>query len=228
MSSRSKRYSANNEKLENGKTYSLDEALSMVKAQSAAKFDEGVELHIRLGIDPKKADQIVRGTVQLPHGTGKTLKVAAFVPANMAEEAKKAGADIVGGEELVKEIKASNKTDFDVAVAHPSMMKSLGPIAKTLGQKGLMPNPRNETVSANPAETVAALKKGKATFRSDATGNLHQLVGRVSFTEAQLKENIDGFVDAVRRAKPSEAKGTFFKSVTLSSSMGPGIKVSLD
>ncbi|USN53182.1 MAG: 50S ribosomal protein L1 [Candidatus Nomurabacteria bacterium] len=228
MSSRSKRYNANNEKIEAAKLYTIDEALQLIKSQASTKFDEGVELHFRLGIDAKKADQIVRGTVQLPHGTGKTLKVAAFVPANMVEEVKAAGADVVGGEELVKEIKTTNKTNFDVAVAHPTLMKALGPIAKTLGQKGLMPNPRNETVTANPAEAVKALKKGKATFRSDTTGNVHQLVGRVSFADAQLRENIDAFVDAVRRAKPSEAKGTFMKSVTLSSSMGPGIKVSLD
>jgi large subunit ribosomal protein L1 len=224
---RSKRYKAAHAAIETGKVYTIDEALAFVQGEGKTKFDAGVELHLKLGIDPKKADQIVRGTVDLPHGTGKTLRVAAFVPADQVDAAKKAGADIVGGEELVKQIIADSKTSFDVAVAHPTMMKSLGPIAKTLGQRGLMPNPRNETVTTNVAGTIAALKKGKATFRSDDSGNLHQLVGRVSFPAAEIKANIQTFLDAVRRVKPAESKGTYLAHITISASMGPSVSVAV-
>ncbi len=222
---RSRRYQTAAAALEPGKVYSIDEAIAFVQTQGKTKFDAGIELHLNLGIDPKKADQIVRGTVALPHGTGKTLKVAAFVPADQIETAKQAGADVVGGEDLVKQILADSKTSFDVAVAHPTMMKSLGPIAKTLGQRGLMPNPRNETVTPNVAATITALKKGKATFRSDDSGNLHQLVGRVSFPAEQLKDNIHAFLEAVKRAKPAEAKGTYLVRVTLAASMGPSVTI---
>jgi len=180
-----------------------------------------------LGVDPKKAEQIVRGTIQLPHGTGKVLTVAAFVPQDQVGTIKKAGADVVGSEELIKELKKTGKTNFDIAVAHPTMMKSLGSIARMLGQKGLMPNPRNETVTAKVADTVAALKKGKSSFRTDDTGNVHQLIGRVSFEDSALKENFIAFTDAIKKAKPTDAKGTYLQSVTLSSTMGPGVKVRL-
>ena len=164
---RSKRYQAAAAAVEAGKVYSLDEAIVFVREQGKTKFDAGVEVHLKLGVDPKKADQIVRGTVQLPHGTGKILRVAAFVPAELVDAAKAAGADLAGGADIIKEIKETGKTPFDIAVAHPSLMKELGPVAKTLGQRGLMPNPRNETVTPKVAEAIAALKKGKAAFRSD-------------------------------------------------------------
>ncbi|MFH0853146.1 MAG: 50S ribosomal protein L1 [bacterium] len=226
MKKRSKKYIEAKGAIESGKAYPLDEAIKLVKEQSKTKFDAGVEVHMRLGVDPKKAEQIVRGTLQLPHGTGKILTVAAFVQQDQVEAIKKAGADVVGSDELIKELKKTGKANFDVAVAHPTMMKSLGPIARMLGQKGLMPNPRNETVTAKVAETVAALKKGKSSFRTDATGNLHQLIGRVSFEDSALKENYMVFTDAIKKAKPTEAKGTYIQNITLSSTMGPGIKVS--
>lgn len=227
MIKRSKRYRAAASAREPGKSYPLKEAVAFVREHGATKFDAGVELHVKLGIDPKKAEQIVRGTLQLPHGTGKTIRVAAFVPPDQVEAAKAAGADPVGGEDLVKELKASGKTSFDIAVAHPTMMKSLGSIAKTLGQRGLMPNPRNETVTPKVAETVAALKKGKVTFRSDESGNLHMLIGRVSFPPEQLIANATAFLDAVRRAKPAEAKGTYLVHATMSASMGPAVSLDL-
>jgi large subunit ribosomal protein L1 len=227
MKKHSKRYLAAKATVEEGKELALDEALKLLQSQAKPKFDAGVEIHIKLGIDPKKADQIVRGTVNLPHGTGKIIKVAAFVPVEMVEAVKAAGADLVGGEELVKQIKETGKTPFDIAVAHPTMMKGLGPIAKSLGQKGLMPNPRNETVTPKVAETVAALKKGKATFRSDDSGNVHMLIGRVSFPSEQLAANFQTFLDAIRKAKPVEMKGTYLVHVTVSSSMGPSVTVTV-
>ncbi len=227
MTHRSKRYQAVKEGINKGQPYSVEEAIKLVKTHGSPKFDAGMELHLRLGTDPKRAEQVVRGTVQLPHGTGKVLKVAAFVPPEQVDAVKKAGADIVGGAELIAQIKADNKTPFDVAVAHPSMMKSLAPIAKTLGQKGLMPNPRNETVSAKVIETVQAIKKGKATFRTDDSGNLHFLIGRVSFADAQLTANLETIIEAVRRQKPAEFKGTFISRATLCATMGPAVLIAV-
>lgn len=209
------------------KSYSVDEALDLVKKTSKEKFDAGVEIHLKLGIDPKKSEQLVRGTVTLPHSVGKIKKIAAFVEPVQEKEAKEAGADIVGGEELIKEIKSSGKINFDIAIATPAMMPKLAQIAKILGPKGLMPNPKNETVTQNIRKTIEELKKGKITFKNDDSGNIHQLIGRVSFDKQKLLENLNTFIEAVRRAKPATAKGVYIKNAVLCSTMGPGIKVNL-
>lgn len=227
MGKTSKRFREAKDLVESGKLYTPDEAVALVKKTATTAFDSGVEVHVHLGIDPKKADQIVRGSVMLPHGTGKTLVVAAFVAPNQETEAKDAGADTVGGEELIAEIKKTGKTDFDVAVATPEMMPKLGQIAKILGQRGLMPNPKNETVTKDIGKTIKDLQGGKAAFRSDESANLHQLIGKASWDAVKIKENFDAFLDAVKRAKPEGVKGTYLRSVTLSSSMGPGIRVNI-
>lgn len=214
--------------LEKDKKYTALEALELTKKLSKTKFDASVEVHIRLGIDPKKGDQQVRSAIALPHGTGKQIKVAAFVSPENQKAAKDAGADLVGGDELIQEIKKSEKTEFDVAIAEPAMMKSLSQIAKTLGTRGLMPSPKNETVTQNPAQAVEELKKGKVGFKNDKTGNLHIMIGKVSFSTEALAENFQTLIDAVKKAKPSGAKGTYLKNVSISSTMGPGIKVSIE
>ncbi len=209
------------------KVYPLEEAISWVKKLARAKFDETVEVHFRLGIDPRKGDQQVRGAVSLPHGTGKTVKVAAFVTPEKEKEVKEAGADLVGGEDLIAEIKKTEKTNFDVAVAEPAMMKNLTQIAKILGTRGLMPSPKNETVSPNPAKTVSELKKGKVSFKNDDTGNIHIAIGKVSFPLNKLKENFEVLLATIKKAKPTTSKGVYIKNIVLSSSMGPGVKVEI-
>ena len=209
------------------KTYPIEEAINLTKKLSSAKFDASVEVHFRLGIDPRKGDQQVRSAVSLPHGTGKTVKVAAFVTPEKEKEVKEAGADFVGGEGLVEEIKKTEKTDFQVAVAEPPMMKSLGQIAKILGPRGLMPSPKNETLTPNPAKAVAELKKGKVSFKNDDTGNIHVAIGKVSFDKKKLLANYEALVEAIKKVKPNTAKGIYLKNVAISSSMGPGIKVEL-
>ena len=209
------------------KAYTIEEAVDMVKKFSQTKFDASVEVHFRLGIDPAKGDQQIRAAVNLPHGSGKTVKVAAFVPENKVAEVKAAGADLVGGDELIAEIKKTEKTDFQVAVATPEMMKNLGQIAKILGTRGLMPSPKNETVSANPAKTVAEIKKGKISFKNDDTGNLHLTIGKLSFESEKLLANFKTVLDLIRKIKPAKTKGVYIKNTTVSSSMGPGIKVQL-
>ncbi len=213
-------------KLDQNKTYSWDEALRLVRETSGVKFDAGVEVHARLGIDPKKGEQQIRGTVVLPHGNGKTKKIAAFVNADKEQEAKDAGADLVYGEEDIKRIKDTSKIDFEVAVTTPDMMPKLAAVAKILGPKGLMPNPKTETVSPNIKKMIEELKKGKITFKNDDTGNVHVSVGRVSFSEAQLKDNFAAFMDALKKVKPATAKGPYIKNLVLVSSMGPAIRVS--
>jgi large subunit ribosomal protein L1 len=207
--------------------YPVEEAIDLAKKTSKAKFDASIEAHLRLGIDPKKGDQQIRSAISLPYGTGKTVRVAAFVSPEKEKEVKEAGADYVGGESLIEEIKKTEKTDFQVAVAEPEMMKNLGQIAKILGTRGLMPSPKNETVTPNPAKAVAELKKGKISFKNDDTGNVHAVIGKVSFDNEKLAENYKTFVEAVKKAKPAAAKGTFVKNISVSSSMGPGIKVEL-
>jgi large subunit ribosomal protein L1 len=180
-----------------------------------------------LGIDPKKGDQQVRSTVTLPHGTGKTKKVAAFVSSpDQEKEAQKAGAELVGGEELIAEIAKTSKCDFDVAIAAPDMMPKMAKIAKILGPRGLMPSPKNETVTSNIGKTVEALKGGKVTFKNDDTANVHQVIGRASFSDEQLNQNFTAFMEALKRAKPPSSKGNYIKGVVIASTMGPGIKVS--
>jgi len=209
------------------KAYPVKEAVELTKKLSKTKFDASVEAHFRLGIDTKKGDQQIRATVSLPHGTGKTVKVAAFVSPEKVKEVKEAGADLVGGDDLIAEIKKTEKTDFQVAVAEPAMMKNLAQIAKILGTRGLMPSPKNETVTPNPAKAVAELKKGKVSFRSDDTGNVHAVIGKVSFPVEQILENYKAFLEAVKKAKPSSSKGVYIKNIVLSSSMGPGVKVEI-
>lgn len=219
-----KKFRAATEKLDRNKSYSVEEAVKFIKENKSAKFDESVEIHIKTGIDPKKGDQQVRGTVVLTHGTGKSKKIA-VITSTSAAEAEGAGADIVGGEELIE--KMSKKISFDILVATPEMMPKLAKVAKILGPKGLMPNPKTETVTTKIKETVEALKKGKAAFKNDDTGNIHQVVGKVSFDETKLAENIKAFLDSVNKNKPAGLKGKLISSATLCSTMGPGIKISL-
>jgi large subunit ribosomal protein L1 len=209
------------------KSYPLEEAIKLTKELSKTKFDASVEVHFRLGINPKKGDQQIRSAVSLPHGTGKTVKVAAFVSPDKEKEVKEAGADFVGGEDLIAEIKKTEKTDFQVAVAEPAVMRDLAQIAKILGTRGLMPSPKNETVTPDPAKAVTELKKGKVSFKNDDTGNVHVTIGKISFDDAKLKENFEVLLDTIKKLKPASAKGIYIQSLTLSSSMGPGEKVEL-
>lgn len=222
----SKRKKALEALIDKKKVYSFDEAIALVKKTSNTKFDSGVELHVRLGIDPKQAEQIVRGTIQLPHGTGKTKQVVVFAEGKDAELAEKAGAFKVGGAELIKQIAQTKKFDGDVAIATPDMMRNLSTIAKILGPKGLMPNPKNETVTRDVAKAVKELSSGKVPFRNDQGGNVHLLVGRSSFDEAKLKQNIHVALEAIQRAKPASSKGAYLAALYLSTSMGPSIHFS--
>lgn len=217
------------EKIEFDKTksYPAAEAIELTKKLSKTKFDASVEVHFRLGIDPKKGDQQIRSAVSLPHGTGKTVKVAAFVSPEKEKEVKAAGADLVGGDELIAEIKKTEKTDFQVAVAEPAMMKNLAQIAKILGTRGLMPSPKNDTVTPNPAKAVAELKKGKVSFKNDDTSNIHVAIGKVSFETKQLLENYETLLETIKKLKPSSSKGIYLRNISITSSMGPGIKVSI-
>tara|TARA_Y100001970_G_scaffold292747_1_gene435598 strand:- start:768 stop:1442 length:675 start_codon:yes stop_codon:yes gene_type:complete len=209
------------------KVYTLDEAIALAKETSTVKFDASVEIHARLGIDPKKGDQQIRATVVLPHGTGKTKRIAAFVGPNDEQTAKDAGADIVCGEEEITEIKNTGKVDFDVAIATPEMMPKLAVAARVLGPKGLMPNPKIGTVGPNVKQMIEDLKKGKTAFKNDDTANVHQPVGKVSFDDVKLKENIETFLETLKKVKPPATKGTYIKSLFLSTSMGPSIKIQL-
>lgn len=224
---RSKRYKAVSEKVDTTKVYPLAEAVELVKSTAQTKFDSSVDVHIHLGLDVKKANQMVRAMAQLPHPTGRKKVIAVFAPEALQAKAKEAGADVVGGEELIKQIKEAQKINFELALATPDMMRHLGQIAKLLGTKGVMPNPKNETVTADPVKTIKALQSGKVAFRTDETGNIHQMVGKVSLDSTKLSENIAAFIEAVRKARPEGAKGEYIISVTIASTMGPGIKVSI-
>jgi large subunit ribosomal protein L1 len=225
--SRSKRYQELNKKIDKNKTYPIAEAIKLTKETATTKFDGSVEIHIRLGINVGKSEQQVRGAVTLPHGTGKTKKIAVFVSPAKEKEAQEAGADIIGGEELIDEIKKTGKIDFEVALASPEMMPKLAVIAKILGPKGLMPSPKNETITPDPKKTITELKKGKVNFKNDDTGNVHQIIGKVSFDQKQLSENYQTFIEALKKAKPSATKGTYIENISITSSMGPGIKVEI-
>ena len=214
-------------KIDQTKVYSLDEAINLVKQTSNVKFDASVELHIKLGVDPKKGDQQIRSTVVLPHGTGKTKTVAAFVGANDEKTAKEAGADFVYGESDIKKIKDTGKIEFDIAVSTPEMMPKLAVAAKVLGPKGLMPNPKTDTVSTDLKKMIGELKKGKATFKIDDGAIVHQVIGKVSFDNQKLKENFETLLDAIKKVKPNSAKGTYLKSIFMTSSMGPSVKVEI-
>lgn len=212
------------EKIEKGKVYSLEEAIKIIKENKISKFDESVEIHVKLSINTKKGEEQVRGSTVLPHGTGKTKKIAVITSIKNTE-AKAAGADIVGGEEMIAKIKEGKIEDFDVLLATPEMMPKLALVAKILGPKGLMPNPKTETVTEKIKETIEMLKKGKVNFKNDDTGNIHQVVGKVSFLENQLIENVKSFLEALQKIKPNSIKGKFIISVSLCSTMGPGIKI---
>lgn len=225
MSRMSKRMVKLSALVDKNKTYTLDEAIVLVKETSGVKFDASIEIHANLGIDPKKGEQQIRATVVLPHGTGKTKTIAAFVSAEKEKEAKDAGADFVYGEEAIKKIKDTGKIDFEIAVTTPDMMPKLAAVAKVLGPKGLMPNPKTETVGPNIKKIIEELKKGKVTFKNDDTSNVHQIVGKASFAENQLKENIVAFLEALKKAKPASSKGTYLKNMVLCSTMGPAIRI---
>lgn len=220
-----KKYKEYAKTLDAKKKYSLDEGVGLlVEGKNLTKFDATAEIHMNLGVDPKHADQAVRSTVVLPHGTGKKLRIVAFVDENKAKEAKTAGAMEAGTEELIEKIE-KGWTDFDIAVATPDQMKLLGKVAKTLGQKGLMPNPKAGTVTPDIKRTIEEISKGKIEFRVDKLSNLHNSVGKLSFGKDKIKENIKTYLRAVQDAKPSGVKGTYIKSITITSTMGPGIKV---
>lgn len=222
-----KRMKAASEKLpKNDTPLSLDEAINLLKGFPPTKFDQSVEIHVRLGIDPKQADQIVRGSIVLPHGIGKSKRVVVFAKGNLAEDATAAGAEEVGGEELAKKIK-DGWTDFDVCIAAPDMMGLVGPLGKVLGPRGLMPSPRAGTVTAEISKTVKEYKAGKVEFRNDPTGIVHSVVGKVSFDPAQLADNIRAFVDHINGMQPSSVKGQYIKSVAIAATMSPGVMVAI-
>jgi large subunit ribosomal protein L1 len=212
------------EKVNSEKLYGVDEALALLKEVASKKFDETVEVALNLGVDPRHADQMVRGMVSLPAGTGKEMKVAVFARGDKADEATKAGADKVGAEDLMEDMQAGN-LDYDRVIATPDMMGVVGRLGKVLGPKGLMPNPKLGTVTPNVAQAVKDAKGGQVEFRVEKQGIIHSGIGKVSFTDAQLKDNFTAFVDAIVRAKPSGAKGKYLKKVSLTSSMGPGLKI---
>lgn len=221
-----KRLKAGYANIDRNKFYSLDEAVALIKGAAKAKFDETIELALNLGVDPRHADQMVRGVVELPHGTGKTVRVAVFAKADKAEEARKAGADIVGAEDLAEKIQGGFM-DFDRCIATPDMMGVVGRLGKVLGPRNLMPNPKLGTVTPNVTEAVRAAKAGQVQFRVEKAGIVHAGVGKASFDAAKLAENIKAFVDAINKAKPTGAKGTYIKKVSVASTMGPGVKLDI-
>jgi large subunit ribosomal protein L1 len=208
------------------KLYGVDEAIALVKQNATCKFDETVELALNLGVDPRHADQMVRGVVSLPKGTGKDVRVAVFAKGDKADEATKAGADVVGAEDLMEKVQAG-QIDFDRVIATPDMMGIVGRLGKVLGPKGLMPNPKLGTVTPNVAEAVKAAKSGQVEFRVEKAGIVHAGIGKASFPEADLKANFDAFLDAIVKARPSGTKGKFVKKLSMSSSMGPGVKIDI-
>ena len=211
---------------DNEKMYGLMEAVELVKANATAKFDETIEIAMNLGVDPRHADQMVRGVIQLPNGTGKSVRVAVFARGDKAEEAKKAGAELVGAEDLMEIVQGGNM-DFDRVIASPDMMAIVGRLGKVLGPRGLMPNPKLGTVTPNVGEAVEAAKGGQVEFRAEKTGIVHAGLGKSSFTADALKENVQAFVDAVMKAKPTGAKGQYLRKVAISSTMGPGVKLEI-
>ena len=221
---KSKKLKAYGEKIDRLKQYDLNDAVQILKDNKFVKFDESVEVAIRLGVDPKHADQMVRGTVALPNGTGKTVRVAVFAQGEKAQEATDAGADFVGSDDLANKIKGG-WTDFDVCVATPDMMRVLGPLGKVLGPRGLMPNPKTGTVTMDLDRTVKELKGGRIEFRVDKQANIAGAVGKLSFETEKITENVLAYVDAILKAKPTSAKGTYVLGVSLCSTMSPGIKL---
>ncbi|HQZ41085.1 MAG: 50S ribosomal protein L1 [Acidobacteria bacterium] len=223
MATHGRKYTSAKEQVED-RPYALDEAVPLLQKIKFAKFDETVALSIRLGVDPKHADQMVRGTVVLPHGLGKSKRVIVIAGADKQKEAEEAGADLVGGDELVERI-GGGWVDFEAVVATPDMMRSVGKLGKVLGPRGLMPNPKTGTVTPNVAQAVKEIKAGKVEFRVDKTGIVHAPVGKLSFPPENLIENASALLDSIVRAKPSAAKGKYLRSITVSSTMGPGVRV---
>lgn len=220
-----KRYVEAAKLVDRAATYDVDEAVSLVKKSASAKFDETVEAHIRLGVDGRHADQQVRGAVVLPHGTGKTVRVLVFAKGDKVDEALAAGADYAGGDELIPKIQNENWFEFDVVVATPDMMGVVGRLGRVLGPKGLMPNPKAGTVTMDVTKAIADIKAGKIEYRLDKTNIIHVPIGKASFTEEQLADNFQTLIDAINKAKPSAAKGQYLRSVTIASTMGPGVKL---
>src|SRR4249920_1432381 len=221
-----KKYQAAAQQVE-ARQYQLEEAVPLLKKIKFAKFDETVEVHMRLGVDPKHADQMVRGTVLMPNGLGKSKKVLVIASGDKLREAQEAGADYVGGEDMVNKIQSESWTDFDAVIATPDMMRSVGKLGKVLGPRGLMPNPKTGTVTNDVAKAIQEIKAGKVEFRVDKNGVVHAPCGKVSFGDSKLTENILALAESVMKAKPPAAKGKYVKSVTISSTMGPGVRVDL-
>lgn len=227
MRKKSKKYVEAKEKLEKGKAYGLEEAVKLVKETSTTKFDGTVEIAVKLNLDTKKNDQQLRGAIVLPHGTGKTKKVLVLAKGDAAKAAKEAGADFVGDTDMIQKIEKENWFEFDVIIATPEMMPLLGKLGKILGPKGLMPNPKTGTVTMDTKKAVEDVKKGRVEYRTDSYANVHAPVGKVSFDDNKLAENVKAFMDVIIKSKPQAAKGTYLKNVSLASTMGPGVKVDL-
>ena len=225
---RSKRYVSNLEKLDKNKAYSAIEAVKLVKETSNAKFDSTIEVAMNLNLDTKKNDQQLRGAVVLPNGTGKTKRILVLAKGDQAKAAKEAGADFVGDLDMIQKIEKESWFDYDVIIATPEMMPMLGKIGKLLGPKGLMPNPKTGTVTMDTAKAIEETKKGKVNYRTDSFGNVHGIVGKASFDDVKLVENLKAFVEAIMKVKPSTVKGTYVKNVSISSTMGPGVKIDLN
>ena len=220
-----KNYVNASKKIEAGKLYEADEAIALAIETATAKFDETIEVHIRLGVDPRNADQQVRGSVVLPNGTGKTVKVVVIAKGDKADEAKAAGADVVGAEDVIDKIMKENWLEFDVCITSPDMMGLVGRCARILGPRGLMPNPKSGTVTTEIAKAIADVKAGKVEYRVDKFGNVHSAIGKKSFGAQKLVENYETFLDAIVKAKPQAAKGQYIKAISVASTMGPGVKV---
>lgn len=221
---RGKKYAAVSEKVNSDEKYDISDGVALIKSTATASFDESVEMHARLGIDPKKGDQVIRGMVSLPHGTGKETRVGVITSTKEAE-AKKAGADLIGAEDLIDKIKAGKLPDVDVLVASPEMMPKLAPAAKILGPRGMMPSPKTETVTTDIERVVSELKKGKESFKNDGGGNIHQVIGKASFDEKKLEENYTVFMEALTKARTEACKGPFILAVSLCTTMGPSVKI---
>ena len=228
MKTRGKKYQEALKKVDRTKAYSKEEAMTLVKETSISKFDGSVEIAMRLNVDPKKADQQLRGAVVLPHGTGKTKKVLVVAKGENATKAKEAGADYVGDMDMITKIEQENWFDFEVMIATPDMMPLLGKLGRVLGPKGLMPNPKTGTGTTDVVKAVNDVKAGRVEYRTDRFGNIHAIIGKVSFSEADLVDNFNAFVSTILKVKPATVKGDYIKNVAVSSTMGPGIKVSLN
>ena len=222
---RGKKYALALGKIEKGKAYTKEEAVKLVKETSVSKFDATVEVAVRLNLDTKKADQQLRGAIVLPHGTGKTKKVLVVAKGDNAAKAKEAGADFVGDMDILEKIEKENWFDFDVMIATPDMMPLLGKLGKVLGPKGLMPNPKTGTVTTDVVKAVNDVKAGRVEYRTDSFGNVHGIIGKASFTEKQLAENLDAFMSTIIKAKPATVKGDYIKNIAITTTMGPGIKI---